>query len=67
MAASWIAMLSRFHVYLPTSIYGVSAILFAAMALALPETKDQKMPDTVEDGERMRLLTPREMIMGPKT
>jgi OCT family organic cation transporter-like MFS transporter 4/5 len=67
MAAGWVGLLTKYHVYLPTSIYGVSALVIAAMALALPETKGEKMPDTVEEGERMKLLLyPGEIVSGKK-
>ena len=45
-------MLKHYHLYIPTTIYGVLAIVFATMSMALPETKDEKIPDTLEEGEQ---------------
>ena len=45
-------LLKLYHVYIPTTIYGVLAVFFAILAMALPETKDKKIPDTLEEGEQ---------------
>jgi len=50
------------HVFLPTTIYGTSAVVFAALALALPETKGKRIPDTVDEGEQRKLLSPRNLF-----
>ena len=45
-------LLKQYHVYIPTTIYGVLAVFFAILAMALPETKGKKIPDTLEEGEQ---------------
>ena len=54
MASGWLALLKQYHIYIPTTIYGAMAIFSATLALALPETKGEKIPDTLEEGERVR-------------
>ena len=52
MSAGWLGLLKHYHIYIPTTIYGVLAIIFATLAMALPETKGEKIPDTLEEGEQ---------------
>ena len=52
ISAGWLGLLKHYHLYIPTTIYGVLAIVFATMSMALPETKDEKIPDTLEEGEQ---------------
>ena len=52
ICAGWLGLLKHYHLYIPTTIYGVLAIIFATMSMALPETKDEKIPDTLEEGEQ---------------
>ena len=55
MAASWIAMLAKVDAFLPTTIYGVSGVIAGSLALFLPETNGRKMPDSIEESERIKL------------
>ena len=54
ISAGWLGLLKHYHIYIPTTIYGVLAIFFATLAMALPETKGEKIPDTLEEGEQGR-------------
>ena len=50
--AGWLGLLKQYHIYIPTTIYGLFAVIFATLAMALPETKGMKIPDTMEEGEQ---------------
>ena len=50
--ANTVGKLAEFHVAIPTTIFGVSAILSALFSLALPETAGKKLPDTIEECEK---------------
>ena len=52
ICAGWLGLLKQYHIYIPTTIYGVLAIIFAILAMALPETKGEKIPDNMEEGEQ---------------
>ena len=47
-----VGKLAEFHVAIPTTIFGISAILAALFALALPETAGLSLPDTIEECEK---------------
>ncbi|TRY71167.1 hypothetical protein TCAL_02376 [Tigriopus californicus] len=64
ISAAWIALLSHYHPYLPTTIYGILAIFCGLIALFLPETKDEKIPDTIEESEQNPLMSWREAFQG---
>ncbi|KAM9839010.1 solute carrier family 22 member 13 [Aulostomus maculatus] len=51
MLAPIINMLHNHSPTIPLVIFGVSPLLGAILALALPETADRPLPDTVEDAE----------------
>ena len=36
---------------IPSTIFGVLAILAGLIVILLPETREQKLPDTLEEGE----------------
>ena len=44
-----VGKLAEYHVAIPTTIFGISAILAALFALALPETAGHSLPDTIEE------------------
>ena len=52
IVAGWLGLLKQYHVFIPTTIYGVLSVFFAFLAMALPETKGEKIPDTMEEGEQ---------------
>ena len=52
IVAGWLGLLKQYHVFIPTTIYGVLSVFFALLAMALPETKGEKIPDTMEEGEQ---------------
>ena len=52
IVAGWLGLLKRYHVYIPTTIYGVLSIFFAILAMALPETMGEKIPDSLDEGEQ---------------
>lgn len=57
MACSWIAQLGGdIDPRLPLVIYGILALVACPFALMLPETKDRKLPDTVEESEHFHLV-----------
>ncbi|XP_064595319.1 organic cation transporter protein-like [Liolophura sinensis] len=39
---------------LPLLIFGVSAVVAGLLSLVLPETLNKKLPETIEDGEKLR-------------
>ena len=47
-----VGKLAEFHVAIPTTIFGISAILAALFALALPETARHSLPDNIEECEK---------------
>lgn len=38
----------------PLAVFGIVAFLSGLLALYLPETKDRKIPDTLEEGDRIK-------------
>ena len=57
MAASWVGLLASVYIYLPTSCYGAFAVVSGFLAAVyLPETNGEKMPDTVEESELVKVL-----------
>ena len=49
--SNMVGKLAEYHVAIPTTIFGVSALLSALFSLALPETAGRKLPDTIEECE----------------
>ena len=49
-----VGKLAEYHVAIPTTMFGVSALLSALFSLMLPETAGQRLPDTIEECERTR-------------
>ena len=47
-----VAALADVHPAIPTIIFAVMSLTSAALTIMLPETKDRKMPDSIEDVER---------------
>ena len=47
-----VGKLAEYHVAIPTTMFGVSALLSALLSLMLPETAGQRLPDTIEECER---------------
>ena len=47
-----VGKLAEYHVAIPTTMFGVSALLSALFSLILPETAGQRLPDTIEECER---------------
>ena len=47
-----VGKLAEYHVAIPTTIFGISALLSALFSLALPETAGHSLPDTIEDCEK---------------
>lgn len=39
----------------PIAVYGITSLVAASLALLLPETKTRKMPDTIEEGENVKI------------
>ena len=47
-----VAALADIHPAIPTLIFTVMAITSGALTVMLPETKDRKMPDSIDDVDR---------------
>lgn len=47
-----VGKLAEYHVAIPTTIFGISALLSAFLAFFLPETAGHSLPDTMEEAER---------------
>ena len=52
-----VAALADVHPAIPTIIFAVMSLTSAALTIMLPETKDRKMPDSIEDVERYIIAT----------
>merc|ERR1719323_978553 len=50
-----VAALADVHPAIPTIVFAVMSLTSAALTIMLPETKDRKMPDSIEDVERNKL------------
>eukprot|EP00057_Strongylocentrotus_purpuratus_P006088 XP_011660562.1 PREDICTED: organic cation transporter protein [Strongylocentrotus purpuratus] len=53
--APLVLLLSKYWDPLPLVIYGSLSVMAALVALALPETRGKKLPETLEEGERFGL------------
>lgn len=42
-----------FGEYMPMVVFGVAALLAAALTMTLPESKNIKLPDTIDEAERI--------------
>ena len=47
-----VGKLAEYHVAIPTTIFGISALLSAFLSLFLPETAGHSLPDTIEECEK---------------
>ena len=60
MVAPWIELAGRhYHPHIPPIVFGASALVAGGLALLLPETRDQELPDTLEQAEKLELSLPR--------
>ena len=50
----------------PIAIFGITAFVAGILALLLPETQNRKLPDTIEEGEAVKLNL-KDGIIGFKT
>ncbi|CAH1774737.1 unnamed protein product [Owenia fusiformis] len=55
MASPFIGRLNEFWPPIPSIIFGVFSLAAGFLAFLLPETKDKKLPETLEEGERFGL------------
>ena len=39
----------------PVAIFGLTSLLAGALTLFLPETNGRKLPDTIEEGEKVKI------------
>ncbi|XP_047471526.1 beta-alanine transporter-like [Penaeus chinensis] len=51
LLSPYVVYLSKFGHFLPYTILGVATVVGGLACVLLPETLDQKLPDTLEDGE----------------
>ena len=47
--ATTVGKLADINIYIPTLLFGTSALISAGLSLMLPETSGQPLPNTVED------------------
>ena len=52
MLAPFIAYLSTVHPILPIFVFGSITFVMGIQAIALPETNNKKLPDTLQEGEQ---------------
>ena len=55
MLGGWIGQLGSYDPRLPVIIYGSVVVFAGVMALKLPETASTKLPDTIEESEKIGL------------
>ena len=48
-----VAALADIHPAIPTIIFAAMSLLSGALTIMLPETKDRKMPDSLDDVDRL--------------
>ena len=48
-----VAALADIHPAIPTIIFAAMSLLSGALTIMLPETKDRKMPDSLDDVNRL--------------
>ena len=51
MSAPYIGYLSTVHPVLPIFVFGTITFVMGIQAIALPETNNKKLPDTLQEGE----------------
>ena len=51
MSAPYIGYLSTVHPVLPIFVFGTITFVMGLQAIALPETNNKKLPDTLQEGE----------------
>ena len=47
----------KYYMLLPVLIYGCITVVSGLLATLLPETKDTKLPDTIQESEKVELNT----------
>ena len=57
--SNMVGKLAEYHVAIPTTIFGASALLAGLFSLVLPETAGKKLPDTIEECEKDFISTSR--------
>ena len=50
----------------PIMIFGATALVAAFLALFLPETKTRRLPDTIEEGEAVKVSIADGFVKGKK-
>lgn len=53
LLAPFVPLLKQLHSFLPLLVYGSFAFTSGLLALTLPETLGQKLPDTIEEAENI--------------
>ena len=58
MVAPWVEMLGKHHhTLIPPLVFGSTALLASVLALVLPETYGKQLPYTIEEAEKLELVT----------
>lgn len=53
LLAPFVPLLKHFYAFLPLLIYGIFAFISGLLAITLPETLGQKLPDTILEAENI--------------
>lgn len=53
LLAPFVPLLKRVYTSLPLIVFGAFAFISGVLALTLPETLGEKLPDTIEEAENM--------------
>ena len=56
--ASWVSLLVTVNIFVPTTIYGLVALVAAGLAMLLPEPEVNHLPDSIEEGEKIKIGLP---------
>ncbi|GBP52824.1 Solute carrier family 22 member 6-A [Eumeta japonica] len=44
---------ARYHEFLPTTVFAIMAVLSGILVLTLPETNNQKLPDSLREAQEL--------------
>lgn len=53
LLAPFVPLLKRYFYFLPLVVFGMFAFISGLLATTLPETLGQKLPDTIEEAEKI--------------
>lgn len=53
LLAPFVPLLKRYYHFLPLFVFGMFAFISGLLAIVLPETLGQKLPDTIQEAENI--------------